>query len=181
MPFLDCSADFFFQLVHKNFPHEFFTLTRININVPHPCVCIMYVLFVSWMPHTLLLMTGWQPTSQPCCLQPYRHQAGDLHWLWSRKRAFLLQPWEKTGTTQPLLLHMCFGCFFHKYLWNLTQPILFLFLPQIIKKIAMPHWVSCLSLSCKSALVAVGSQGKVCSVSIMFLFIIQWINKIQEV
>uniref|UniRef100_H2UQ97 WD repeat domain 90 n=1 Tax=Takifugu rubripes TaxID=31033 RepID=H2UQ97_TAKRU len=31
---------------------------------------------------------------------------------------------------------------------------------QIIKKISLPHWISCLSLSCKSQLIAVGSQGK---------------------
>lgn len=180
MPFLDCSADFFFSWYIKISPYEFFTLTSININSPHPCVCIMYVLLVSWMPYTLLLMTGWQPTSQPCCLQPYRPQSGDLHWLWSRKRAFLLQPWEKTGTNHSPFCLRVIGYFFHKYLWNLTQSS-FLFLLQIIKKIAMPHWVSCLSLSYKSELIAVGSQGKVCSISVMFPFIIQWINKIQDV
>ncbi|XP_029702490.1 WD repeat-containing protein 90 isoform X2 [Takifugu rubripes] len=32
---------------------------------------------------------------------------------------------------------------------------------QIIKKISLPHWISCLSLSCKSQLIAVGSQERV--------------------
>lgn len=32
---------------------------------------------------------------------------------------------------------------------------------QIIKKIALPHWATCISLSCKSQLIAVGSKERV--------------------
>lgn len=40
--------------------------------------------------------------------------------------------------------------------------IVFLFfLLQIIKKISLPHWATCFSLSSKSQLIAVGSKGKV--------------------
>lgn len=72
--------------------------------------------------------------------------------------------------------YVLFGIFSTNTFGTLHNLFFFLslFLPQIIKKIAMPHWVSCVSLSCKSELIAVGSQGtQVCSISIMFLFMIQ--------
>ena len=37
------------------------------------------------------------------------------------------------------------------------------FFYQIIKKIALPHWATCFSLSSKSQLIAVGSKGKLWS------------------
>ncbi|TMS21879.1 Mitochondrial Rho GTPase 2 [Larimichthys crocea] len=38
---------------------------------------------------------------------------------------------------------------------------------QIIKKIALPHWATCFSLSCKSQLIAVGSKAKVGKTSLI--------------
>ncbi|KAI3365641.1 hypothetical protein L3Q82_010722 [Scortum barcoo] len=38
---------------------------------------------------------------------------------------------------------------------------------QIIKKIALPHWATCMSLSCKSQLIAVGSKARVGKTSLI--------------